>query len=114
MQKTTDKLVKQNRRILELETAKDRDVTNLKNWLDDTGCISREETKYLTQQSDLMALGSFETDGAVSGLEEPLEDAVIWASRKLGKVTPPPYFCSWFKVTKKCALERAIRRLSGS
>jgi UTP:GlnB (protein PII) uridylyltransferase len=64
--------------------AKERDVSNLRNWLSSTGCIAREERKYLCLEADLMALSSQTVDGALRGLQDSVEDLLkfLWGWSK--------------------------------
>lgn len=39
-----------------LDMARDGDITSLRNWLDGTGCLAREESTYLTHRSELVSL----------------------------------------------------------
>ncbi|KAI1504694.1 hypothetical protein F5X99DRAFT_370710 [Biscogniauxia marginata] len=61
-----DALIERNRRMLSFETATNRDVANLQNWIDGNGCIAREETAYLEQGEDLLTVAS------------PNDSAIIW------------------------------------
>jgi hypothetical protein len=66
-----------------MESAKQRDIRNLQNWVKNTGCIARDETMYLDQGFDLMALETRTIDGALHRLQGPLEDLAAWLSRKV-------------------------------
>jgi hypothetical protein len=66
-----------------MDAAKMRDISNLKNWLSDTGCISQKETAFLDHDTDLMATGTLNIDGALNSLEAPLVDLLIWVSHKI-------------------------------
>jgi hypothetical protein len=73
-----DALVKRNSEILCMEAVKRRDVINLQNWVNGTGCITRSEMDYLHTSPDLMAVGASTTDGALGQLQNPVEDAAKW------------------------------------
>ena len=73
-----DALVKRNSEILCMEAAAQRDITNIKNWVRETGCITQSEMDYLNHPQDLMAVGASTTDGALSQLQGPVEDLVKW------------------------------------
>lgn len=74
--------MKRNRDILGIEPAQRREILNLQNWLSDSGCIARDETQYLDDQRDLMNLGGYSVDRALNRLQGPIEDTVIWLSKK--------------------------------
>lgn len=61
--------------------SRNRDVRSLENWTDNSGCLAREETAYLSQKDDLMALSTASTDYADCILEAFVEDAIIWTKR---------------------------------
>ncbi|KAJ5025054.1 hypothetical protein J3E73DRAFT_192415, partial [Bipolaris maydis] len=71
-----DQLVKRNSEILCMEAAKPRDITNIRNWVNETGCITKSEMDYLNSPMDLMSVGASTTDGALSQLKDPVEDLV--------------------------------------
>jgi hypothetical protein len=56
--------------------ASSRDVTSLQNWLDQTGCLTREESAYLDKPNDLISLAS-SSDSALKRLENWIEDQLI-------------------------------------
>jgi hypothetical protein len=62
--------------MLSYNSASQRDVTSLLNWLEGTGCISEEETSYLDRTSDLVSLAS-SSDLAMKQLEDWVEDRLI-------------------------------------
>ena len=63
--------------IMGLAPAKARDVTNLRNWVEYMGCITREETEYLTENEELVSAVSIE-DKALSPFQDLIEDAMIY------------------------------------
>lgn len=81
-----DALVKRNSQVLGLESAELRDITNLKNWLKENGCIAPDETEYLNRRSDLAALGTFTIDRAVNRFQGRIEDLILWLSTKTKKL----------------------------
>lgn len=86
MARSIDALVKRNCETLGVESAQPRDMLNLQNWLKDNGCIARDETEYLNHDRDLMALGTFTIDRAVDRLQGPVEDIVLWLSKRIRKL----------------------------
>jgi hypothetical protein len=66
-----------------MDSAKLRDISNLKNWLSDTGCISQKETAFLDHNTDLTTAGTLNIDSALNSLEAPLVDVLIWLSKKI-------------------------------
>jgi hypothetical protein len=73
-----DTLVKRNSETLCMGAAKQRDIMNTKNWVNETGCITQSEMDYLNAPTDLMAVGASTTDGALSQLQGPVEDLAKW------------------------------------
>ncbi|KAK3295117.1 uncharacterized protein B0H64DRAFT_394294 [Chaetomium fimeti] len=71
-----DALVERCRQMLAYSRGSPRDVASLQNWLDQTGCLTREETAYLDQPSDLITLAS-PTDSALKRLEDWVEDRLV-------------------------------------
>ena len=59
-----------------LKTARARDVSNLWNWLEYTGCIARNETEFLTAKQDLISPIRAE-DNALTPFQEFIEDIAI-------------------------------------
>ena len=71
-----DKYLERLDHIFSLKAARPRDVTNLCNWLEYTGCVARDETEFLTTGKDLMSPIRAE-DGALTPFQEVIEDIVI-------------------------------------
>ncbi|CAI6337693.1 unnamed protein product [Periconia digitata] len=71
-----DEFVDRSHRMLSLDVAEARDIESLQNWLNGTGCITREETAYLSQSRELVRLAPSK-DFALSRLEIWVEDALI-------------------------------------
>jgi hypothetical protein len=68
--------------MVKMMAAKERDVNSLRNWLNSTGCIARAERRYLDDDADLMNLTSENVDGALSGVQELVEDCTKWLSTR--------------------------------
>jgi hypothetical protein len=71
--------------MLSSDAAKPRDVRNLQNWVNGNGCLSWEESEYLTHCNDLRGLVPVE-DGAATRFEAWVEDRVVWSLKKYQKV----------------------------
>ena len=56
--------------------AQSKDVESLKNWLDGTGCVAREETAYLQHSRELIDLAPV-ADNAIMQLETWVEERLI-------------------------------------
>jgi hypothetical protein len=84
--KPIDLLVKRNQEILATESPKPRDILNLQNWLKDDGGIARDETKYLLDRDDLMALDTLLKDEGLRRLQETLEDVAWWLVKKFRRL----------------------------
>lgn len=61
---------------MKYHTAKERNRSNLKNWLKASGCIARSEVVYL-ERDDLIAVGDSDADAIHSSFESFLEDIMI-------------------------------------
>jgi hypothetical protein len=68
------------------EAATLRNIANLRNWLDGSACIVEDETAYLSETEDLMAIAFPESEGIPGLLHNSLEDMFIWTSEIVGKV----------------------------
>lgn len=62
--------------MLSLDAAEARDIESLRNWLDGTGCIAREETAYLAHSRDMATLAP-SIDHALLRLEVWVENLLI-------------------------------------
>ncbi|KAH8892123.1 hypothetical protein GQ53DRAFT_647011, partial [Thozetella sp. PMI_491] len=60
--------------------AKSRDVTSLRNWVENTSSLARDETTYLSEK-DLFGLGVAGMDKTDHTLQDSLEGALIWCKR---------------------------------
>jgi hypothetical protein len=69
--------------MLDSEFAKPRDVRSLQNWVNGNGCLSWEETEYLTHCNDLRSIAPLE-DGAAARFEAWVEDSLVrlWGKRQ--------------------------------
>jgi hypothetical protein len=84
----TDALLERNRQVLGFESALDRDVVNLQNWVDGNGCIAREETAYLARAEDLLRVVSPD-DNAVTWLGALVADSRVYFRERFGQVRNP-------------------------
>jgi hypothetical protein len=66
-------MVEQSHRILSLPEPSDRDIQSLKNWVEGTSCLTRQESHYLENESDILNL-SGPVDNAVTRIESLVED----------------------------------------
>ena len=65
--------------MLSYDRAKSRDVSSLRNWVDGTACLARNESEYL-EERDLITLGTTQ-DNALSFLQDWIEDRFMtWYS----------------------------------
>ena len=71
-----DKYLGRLDRIFSFKAARTRDVTNLCNWLEYTGCIARDETEFLATGKDLISPIRAE-DSALTPFQELTEDAMV-------------------------------------
>lgn len=71
-----DKYLERLDRIFSLKAARPRDVSNLCNWLEYTGCVARNETQFLTNENDLINPIRAE-DNALTPFQEIIEDVLI-------------------------------------
>ena len=72
--------------MLKMPSGSKKDITNLKNWVEGNGCISRAETQYLEHASDLFSTARDEDD-ALARLEPRVEDILIFLHRLFRKVS---------------------------
>ena len=63
-------------RTLSFDPAPVRDVLSLQNWVDDTSCLSRDETAYLENERELISLVP-SGDNTIKKLEDWIEDQLI-------------------------------------
>ncbi|OTA70083.1 hypothetical protein K449DRAFT_459893 [Hypoxylon sp. EC38] len=79
-----DDLMSRTQRALSYKPARARDLSNIRDWLGDTGSISREETAYIWH-TDLVSLSDLGSEHALEWIKGPIEDAIIWFSYITGK-----------------------------
>ncbi len=60
-----------------------RDVMSLQNWVEGTGCLSREETKYLEHERELFSLVP-PGDNTMKQLEDWVEDQLVRHYKSVG------------------------------
>lgn len=89
-----DSLVERNRQILTLKTAKIRDISSLKHWIEGNACITREESAYLLQREDLLSTTSL-SDDAVANVEAWLEDRIVQCWKDYREVSKPQKALHW-------------------
>ena len=83
-----DAIVDRNRRILAFDDPRKTDITNIKNWVENTSSLAQDETAYLLQPKDLMTMLS--AQDAASARLTPLLEGVMRTLHKLsGKVSGP-------------------------
>ena len=78
-------MIERNHRILGFEAARPRDVLNLQNWVNGSGCIAREETAYLQNCRELLSVNSLD-DHAITWLEILVGGILVQLSKCFGKV----------------------------
>jgi hypothetical protein len=62
--------------MLRLQPAEERDAASLRNWVEATGCLAREETAYLAHHSELVSLAPM-VDSTVVQVETWVEAKLI-------------------------------------
>jgi hypothetical protein len=93
---TTDGMIAQYRDTTSLSAASKREVQNLQNWIDGTGCLDRSESSYLQYSDDLVNLAS-SGDTSTAYTESAVEECVYWLETLLARVRePPPVFARDF------------------
>ncbi|KAK0644315.1 hypothetical protein B0T16DRAFT_305298, partial [Cercophora newfieldiana] len=86
-----DSFVKQCRQMMSYSRANARDLASLRNWLEEAGCLSEEETVYLERENDLVSLAT-PNDQAMKQLEEWIEDWLIRHYKGFREVIKRPGF----------------------
>ncbi|KAI9771000.1 MAG: hypothetical protein M1840_002704 [Geoglossum simile] len=81
-----DNFVERNCRMLDGGFAKPRNIRSLQNWVNGNGCLSWEETEYLTHCNDLRSVVPTE-DHAMVRFEAWVEDNVVRLLKKLPNVS---------------------------
>jgi hypothetical protein len=75
--------------MLSYDRAKSRDVLSLRNWVDGTACLARNESEYL-EERDLITLGTTQ-DNALSFLQDWIEDRFMYWYSGYRQVKTLPY-----------------------
>ena len=78
-------MLDRNRNILAFNDPRKRDITNLRNWVENTSSLARDETAYLFHPEDLMTILSPQ-DYTLSRLSPLLESVLSAFHRVLSKV----------------------------
>lgn len=73
---TKDRMLDQTERILKRPTARRRDLKNIRNWIQNTGQIAREESGYLWS-NDLITVGASDTDTTCLVSNGLIENVII-------------------------------------
>ncbi|KAI8664308.1 hypothetical protein NCS55_00939000 [Fusarium keratoplasticum] len=76
-----DQLVERTQKALSLNTAEQRDVDSLQNWLRGTGCVDRQEIRFLEHRNELSSL-ALTNDNAMIKFEVWVEDKLIRFSQR--------------------------------
>ncbi|KAH7354607.1 hypothetical protein BKA65DRAFT_496671 [Rhexocercosporidium sp. MPI-PUGE-AT-0058] len=71
-----DCFLEKTHRMLSYDRAKSRDVSSLRNWVDGTACLARNESEYL-EERDLITLGTTQ-DNALSFIQDWIEDKLMY------------------------------------
>jgi hypothetical protein len=74
--RSTDQFAERTYRFLSLDAAQPRDAQSLRNWVEGTGSLAREETEYLEHRRELVSLAP-PRDNAVRQLETWVEYILI-------------------------------------
>ncbi|KAI0198128.1 hypothetical protein F4808DRAFT_452216 [Astrocystis sublimbata] len=82
-----DGMMSQYRATTSLPAASQREVQNLQNWIDGTGCLDRSESSYLQYSGDLVSLSS-SGDTSTEYIEMAVEECVYWLEIMLGRIFP--------------------------
>lgn len=80
-----DQFAETTQQMLSFNPAQKRDLESLRNWLQGTGCLAREETAYLSHDQELMSLAPVD-DNALVQFEAWVEDWLIRWYRSFRKV----------------------------
>lgn len=79
-------MLDRNRNILAFDNPRKRDITNLRNWVENTSSLAQDETAYLLHPKDLMTILSPQ-DHTLSRLSPLLEGFIRTFHRVLSKVS---------------------------
>ncbi|KAF3064949.1 hypothetical protein GL218_02145 [Daldinia childiae] len=86
-----DEYLERHQRALYFESAPQRAISNLRNWISGTGCVARNETAYLEHDEDLVSLATSE-DFLVTWLEAQTGNIRVCLNKLLinsGLKSPP-------------------------
>lgn len=72
----TDAFVQRCHQTLSYKHSSSKDITSLRNWVEGTGCLDKDETMYLEQEKELITLTS-SNDFAIDRLEDWVERLLI-------------------------------------
>jgi hypothetical protein len=75
--------------MLSLKDAQPRDIESLRNWLDGSGSLARDETAYLSCDRELVSLAP-SGDSAILHIEAWVEDRIMWFWKGFRKVHVNP------------------------
>ena len=81
----SDGMVEQNRRVMSVPASNERDIQSLRNWVQGTSSLARQETCYL--ESDDLANITGSTDNAITRMESKVEDCAFWLTTRLRRVS---------------------------
>ncbi|KAH7349784.1 hypothetical protein B0T11DRAFT_289885 [Plectosphaerella cucumerina] len=81
-----DSFLTRYQQILRFESPPQKTVSNLRNWVESTGCLSRRETEFLLQRDDLLSIGMVQDD-IVLALQYAVEHARVLLERPIFKNT---------------------------
>jgi hypothetical protein len=72
--------------MLNHQIAQPRDTASLRNWIENTACLARDETAYLDFGEDLLCI-AMQSDGFLVRLELLLERLLIFWCECVGRVS---------------------------
>ncbi|KAI1176732.1 hypothetical protein F4777DRAFT_239452 [Nemania sp. FL0916] len=82
-----DGMLDKCRGIAYLPSSRQRDVQNLKNWVDGTACLDRHESSYLDHKDDLVNTAEY-LEKSTAYTESLVEECVILLEKFIPKVLP--------------------------
>jgi hypothetical protein len=72
--------------MLNYQAAQPRDTASLRNWIENTACLARDETAYLGSDEDLFCI-AMQSDSLLVRLELLLERLLIFWCECVGRVS---------------------------
>ena len=78
-------MIERNQRIFSMPSASNRDISSLRNWVEYTGSIAREETEFL-DQNDILTTSASGND-TLATVEPRVEDVFIAVHQFLSRVS---------------------------